>query len=154
MQPGSLRESQVFLPRINLWATEVIPSSYFTWLLSHKHHSFRGETEAEEQPWQFLWWNLIRLLSRLTIQSRREAWLVELMGHIPWKTKSKAKLCKGSGSSWGLLPLKACKMTGAPRWGTRDRGHPQGKWCYSQNETEEPFTPSTLLFSPHPVEAT
>lgn len=134
MQPGSLRESQVFLSLINLWATEVIPNPYFIWLLSHKCHSFWGETEVQEQPWQFLWRNFFRLLIRLTIQCRREAWLGELMGHVPQKTKGARQSyagcwgersglhplwhSKGSGSPWGLLLLKACKVTGGPHWGT------------------------------------
>lgn len=88
MQPSSLGKSQVFLSPINLWATEVIPNSYFIWLPSHKYSRFWGETKAQEQPWQFLWRNSIRLLIRLTIQGRREAWLGELMGHITQKTKS------------------------------------------------------------------
>lgn len=59
MQPGSLRESQVFLSLINPWTTEVIPNSYFIWLLSHKCRSSWGEIEGEEQPWQILLRKLI-----------------------------------------------------------------------------------------------
>lgn len=148
MQPGSLRESQVFLSLINLWATEVIPNPYFIWLLSHK--SFWGETGVQEQPWQFLWRNFIRLLIRLAIPCRREAWLGELMGHIPQKTKGARQSyagcwgersglhplwhSKGSGSPWGLLLLKACKVTGGTTLRDRDRvtprqtGLPPSEW--------------------------